>query len=107
MFFKAKISDEDIFVGFINEVGKLDLDGVLEYLKDHKNNKVILIARKDLNDKVKPIFDKIKKEYDLEFRKEVSFRKEIKRIKEEYKDKKVKVQDLLEFGKRTLNKDVC
>jgi hypothetical protein len=107
MFFKAKVNDEDIFVGFINEVGKLDLEGILEYLKENEKNKVILIARKDLNDKVRPDFDKIKEKYDIEFRKAVSFRKEIKKIKEEYKDKKIRVQDLLEFGKRNLSKDVC
>ncbi len=107
MFFKTKSVDEDILVGFINEVGKLDIDGVEEYLKDHKGNKVILLARKELNDKVKPLFDALKEKYDVEFKQTVSFRKEIKKIKQEYPDKKVKSQDLLEFGKRNLSKDVC
>jgi hypothetical protein len=107
MFFKIKSTEEDILVGFINEIGKLDLDGAEEYLKDHKENKVILIARKNLNDKVRPLFDSLKKKYDMEFRVANSFKKEIKKIKEEYKDKKIKKQDLMEFGKRTLSKDVC
>ena len=107
MFFKTKVNDEDIFVGFINELGKLDLEGVLEYLKENEKNKVILIARKDLNDRVKPDFEKMQAKYDIGFRKSASFRKEIKKIKEEYKDKKIKIQDLLEFGKRNLSKDVC
>ncbi len=107
MFFKIKITEEDIFVGYINEVGKLDLDGAEEYLKDHKENKVILIARKDLNDKVRPLFESLRKKYDVEFRVANSFKKEIKKIKEEFKDKKIKTQDLMEFGKRNLSKDVC
>ena len=107
MFFKLKNVDEDILIGFINEVGKLDIDGIEEYLKDHRENKVILLARKELNEKVRPMFEALKKKHNVEFRLTKSFKKEIKKIKEEYKDKKIKVQDLLEFGKRNLSKDVC
>ncbi|MCD6237919.1 MAG: hypothetical protein DRP50_09010 [Thermotoga sp.] len=99
---------EEIFIGFRSEIGIVDLQGIEEYISQRKVENIYLLAYKDLNEKVRDYLEKkIKPKQEVEFILTDSFQKEIKKIKVSHKGKRIRVQDMEEFGQRAMSRDVC
>ncbi len=99
---------EEIFVGFADEIGILDLQGIEEYLQDENVRKVYLVARKPLGERVleylktRPVL-----QGKIEFRQANGIRGEVRRIKKTNSRYRIRVYDLREFGKRAMSLDPC
>ncbi len=101
-------SKEEIFIGFRSEIGIMDLQGIEEYISRRRVEKIFLLAYNDLNERVRDYLEKrIKPRQSVEFILTGSFRKEIKKIKTAYKGKRIRIQDLEEFGARATSRDLC
>ncbi|HID56996.1 TPA: hypothetical protein EYP37_10745 [Candidatus Poribacteria bacterium] len=107
-FWGKKGKKEEIFVGFADEIGILDLQGVEEYLRSEEVRKVYLVARNPLGERVleylkaRPLLRER-----IEFRQTDGIRGELKRIKRANSRYRVRTYDLREFGKRAMSLDPC
>ena len=96
---------KEIFVGFSSGFGKVDIESLKEYLENHDVEKIYVFVRKE------PL-EKIKEECSREIKVDVEFivtptpSKDAKKLKKSLKKRKVILQDLEDFGKRSL-RDVC
>ncbi|MCD6507992.1 hypothetical protein J7M22_15400 [Candidatus Poribacteria bacterium] len=108
-FWVKKKGKEEIFVGFADEIGILDLQGVEEYTQNENVKKVYLIARKPLGERVlEYLKTRSALKGKIEFKRADRLRDEVRKIKRmNSQHYKVKVYDLREFGKRAMSLDPC
>ena len=99
------MGEKEIFIGFSNGFGKVDVESLKEYVETHDVEKIYIFVRKEPLEKIKKeCIEAVK--VDIEFNVTLNPVKEAKRLKKSLKGKKVVVQDLEDFGKRAL-RDVC
>jgi len=97
------IHTEEIFIGFRNEIGITDLRGLERYLKKERFKNVYILCRKKLTDPVEAyLYWHIEPLQGVKIIVTNDFRKAIIGIKNKYKGKKIKVQDLNDFSTRAL-----
>jgi len=108
-FWVKKRRKEEILVGFADEIGILDLQGVEEYTQNENVKKVYLIARKPLGERVlEYLKTRSALKGKIEFKRADKLRDEVRKIKRmNSQHYKVKVYDLREFGKRAMSLDPC
>ncbi len=98
---------EEIFIGFRNEIGIIDLRGIEEYIEEARVKTVYLICRKDLNPPVESyLYWRIRPYYNIEVIVTDNFKKIIHSLKEKHKGEQIKVIDLDNFGERVLRRKV-
>ncbi len=91
-----------VFVGFRNQIGRMDVNGVIKHVNRNKGKytEVYLLHKKPLHPSVEKLI------YDAGFKTILTdnFKGEIAKLKEE---NEVEVHDLNDFGDRALSRDIC
>ena len=107
MFFKRKREErEEVFIGYIDRIGILDLQGVEEYLREERVREVYLVVRMVPNERVLSYLEGRPELRDkVRIVRSDDLKGEVKRIKKENAQFRVRVQDMREFGKRAMSRD--
>jgi len=99
--------EREVFIGFSNRIGILDLQGLEEYVGEGDVERIYLVVREPLNERVRAYLES---RPELAERVEIvlsdDVRGEVRRLKRENKGFKVRVQDMREFGKRAMSGDL-
>ena len=98
---------EDIFIGYRDVIGILDIQGIEDYLKQGGAPEIYLLTRNPLSERVQSYLKEHLKEPQVTVIVTNSFRKTAAEIKQKNKGKGVRIEDLDEFGRRRFTYDVC
>ncbi|MBO8161919.1 MAG: hypothetical protein H0Z24_09855 [Thermosipho sp. (in: Bacteria)] len=98
----------EIFIGYKRFLGIIDIKNIYEYLKVHTPEKIIIVISKNPSKTVEDFYNEIIKPImEIDFVYHPLPYKKAKEIKKQFKKKKVKLQDLEDFGLRNLYRDFC
>jgi len=102
--FTMSFKREDILLGYRDELGIVDAQGIERYLDKTQVDMIYLFAKSELDNRVKEYFDKFE---NLEIIVTENFSRAMSEIEKKYPDKIIKKVDLDDFGIRPIQRDAC